>query len=133
LETLRLGRFTTEEQRRWSLDNVERETTRLGHLVERVLRFSRVGRRSGTDVVRAPADVTAEVCRIVDEFRPLAAARRMTVVVDTDAAPTLRLQEGALRHLLLNLLDNAVKYGPTGQTVSVRLRTLGTAVRIEVA
>jgi hypothetical protein len=44
LETLRLGRFTTDAQRAWGLDNVERETTRLGHLIERVLRFSRTGR-----------------------------------------------------------------------------------------
>ncbi|AHG92468.1 ATP-binding region ATPase domain protein (plasmid) [Gemmatirosa kalamazoonensis] len=132
LETLRLGRFTTEEQRRWSLDNVERETTRLGHLVERVLRFSGVGRRLGGDVSRAPEDVSAETARIVDEFRPLAAARRATVTCDAEPTPTLRLQEGALRHVLLNLLDNAVKYGPTGQTVHVRVRSTGDRVRLEV-
>ena len=132
LETLRLGRFTTEEQRRWSLDNVERETTRLAHLVERVLRFSGVGRRLGGDVARAPADVSAEAARIVDEFRPLAAARRATLEADVEPTPALRLQEGALRHVLLNLLDNAVKYGPTGQTVRVRVRPSGTAVRLEV-
>jgi signal transduction histidine kinase len=132
LETLRLGRFTTEEQRRWSLDNVERETTRLGHLVERVLRFSGVGRRLGGDVAREPTDVSAEAARIVEEFRPLAAARRATVEAEVEATPALRLQEGALRHMLLNLLDNAVKYGPTGQTVRVRVRPSGGGVRLEI-
>src|SRR6478672_7675384 len=73
LETLRLGRFTTEDQRAWSLDNVERETNRLSQLVERVLRFSRTGRPD--DEPKERVDPSQEVRRIVDEFRPLAAAR----------------------------------------------------------
>jgi CheY-like chemotaxis protein len=115
LETLRLGRFTTDEQREWSLDNVERETTRLGHLVERVLRFSRTGRASPDP--RTPVDVRAELEQLVAEFAPLADARGAHVVADLDAVPRVALQPDALRHIVLNLLDNAVKYGPRGQTV----------------
>ena len=137
LETLRLGRFTTDEQREWSLDNVERETTRLGHLVERVLRFSRTGRSSPDP--RAPVDVRAELEQLVAEFAPLADARGAHVVADLDAVPRVALQPDALRHIVLNLLDNAVKYGPRGQTVRVKLgsaRVRGSAgagdVQIEI-
>ena len=38
----------------------------------------------------------------------------------------------ALRQILLNLLDNAVKYGPTGQTVTITLRRVGESARIIV-
>ena len=131
LETLRLGRFETEAQRAWSLDNVERETMRLSQLVERVLRFSRVGGRD--DESRAAVDAAAEAERIVEEFHPLAAARRARVVVETEPVPPLLLRPAALRHVLLNLLDNAVKYGPAGQTVRVRVAPAGGEVRIEVA
>jgi signal transduction histidine kinase len=131
LETLRLGRFKTEEQRRWSLDNVERETTRLSHLVERVLRFSRTGRPD--DDAREHVDAAAEVKRIVEEFQPLATARGTYVAVDVDAVPPLLLAPAALRHIVLNLLDNAVKYGPTGQTVRVRVRAVAGEVQLEVA
>jgi len=123
LETLRLGRFTTEAQRAWSLDNVERETTRLAHLVERVLRFSR-GERAAPDP-RQPTDVSAELRRIVAEFQPLADARGATLVAEIDAVPRVALQPDALRHIVLNLLDNAVKYGPKGQMVRVRARVCG--------
>lgn len=119
LETLRLGRFTTEAQRAWSLDNVERETTRLGHLVERVLRFSR-GERAAPDP-RQPTDVSSELQRIVAEFQPLADARGAKLEADIDEVPRVALQPDALRHIALNLLDNAVKYGPRGQTVRVTL------------
>jgi signal transduction histidine kinase len=119
LETLRLGRFKTDAQREWGLDNVERETTRLGHLVERVLRFSRTGRAAADP--RMPVEVHAEVARLVDEFRPLADARGARIEAELDAVPPVAMQPDALRHIVLNLLDNAVKYGPRGQRVGVVL------------
>ena len=123
LETLRLGRFTTDAQREWSLDNVERETTRLGHLVERVLRFSRTGRAAADP--RMLVDVRAELERLVVEFGPLADARGARIVHELDDVPAVALQPDALRHIVLNLLDNAVKYGPRGQTVLVVLGGAG--------
>jgi signal transduction histidine kinase len=119
LETLRLGRFTTDAQRAWSLDNVERETTRLGHLVERVLRFSRTGRAAADP--RAPVDVRTELERLVAEFVPIADARGAHIVTELEDVPPVALQPDALRHIVLNLLDNAVKYGPRKQTVRVWL------------
>jgi signal transduction histidine kinase len=131
IETLRLGRFTTEDQRAWSLDNVERETTRLTQLVERVLRFSRTGRPD--DDSREKVDTAAEVQRIVEEFQPLAAARGARVTLEAEPVAPLLLRPAALRHLVLNVLDNAVKYGPTGQIIHVRVRQPNGEVRIEVA
>ena len=130
LETLRLGRFTTDAQRAWSLDNVERETTRLAHLVERVLRFSRATRAEAD--TRQPVDVAEELGRIVAEFQPLADARGARLSTHIDDVPRVALQADALRHIVLNLLDNAVKYGPREQTVRLRLGVAGRDVRLEV-
>jgi signal transduction histidine kinase len=38
----------------------------------------------------------------------------------------------ALRRVLLNLLDNAVKYGPQGQTVSIELRAVDHGAQLTV-
>ena len=131
LETLRLGRFKTEEQRTASIAHVERETARLSQLVERVLRFSSNG--TGDDGTRIPVDAAAEVRSIVEEFRPLAESRRASVVAEVGEIPTLRLAPEALRHVLLNLLDNAVKYGPPGQTVRVHVGSQSGVVRFSVS
>jgi len=127
----RLGRASTAAQRDWSLNHIERETTRLGHLVENVLRFSRVGR------VEAPpmtvVNVADEVTRIATEFRPLAITRRTEIEVDAEATPPMQLRPDALQRIIVNLLDNAVKYGPAGQTVRVKVDMIPGSVRISVS
>jgi signal transduction histidine kinase len=120
LETLQLGRASTDEQRTWSLRHIERETTRLTHLVENVLRFST--RDAADPTHREPTDVVSEITTIVDEFRPLAQSRRATIRVEAGPVPPLTLRPDALRHVVLNLLDNAVKYGPAGQTIELGVR-----------
>jgi signal transduction histidine kinase len=134
VETLRHGRATTDAERAWSLDHIDRETRRLVHLVENVLRFSRNGRDEAT--LPVPTDVGAEVAETVAEFAPLAAARRVRVLLEDDerrgATAVASLRPDALRRILLNLLDNAVKYGPPDQTVRVRLTTEDGRVRIAV-
>jgi signal transduction histidine kinase len=42
------------------------------------------------------------------------------------------VDRAALRQTLLNLLDNAVKYGPAGQTVRLAVQRTGTRVRLTV-
>lgn len=130
LDTVRLGRAPTEDRRAWALTQMDRETTRLNHLVEKVLSFSRLGR--ATDPGTQPADIGVEAQRIVDEFRPIAETRKATLVTDIGAVPTIALQHDTLRHILLNLLDNAVKYGPPGQTITVRVAHSDDAITLSV-
>jgi signal transduction histidine kinase len=129
LDTLQLGRTSTDEQRRWALGHVERETTRLAHLVENVLRFSTLGRDAGSS---APIDPASEVQTIVEEFAPLAASRRANVVLQTAESTRVRVPPEALRHIVVNLLDNAVKYGPINQTVLVAVARQNGNVAISV-
>ena len=42
------------------------------------------------------------------------------------------MDPAAYRQILLNLLDNAVKYGPSGQTITVRLARVGGSVRLAI-
>jgi signal transduction histidine kinase len=130
LDTLRFGRAEGEAQREWSIGHIERETTRLSHLVENVLRFSTIG---GDDTTHAvPSNVGQEVATIAEEFQPLAASKKATIEVIAVDTPLVPLKPDALRHVLLNLLDNAVKYGPAGQTVRVRVTSTPTFVEVAV-
>jgi signal transduction histidine kinase len=99
--------------------------------VENILTFSRAERNS-VRLSPREADLAAEVRDTIDCFTPLARARR--VVIDTTLEPDIRasVDVEAFRQILLNMLDNAVKYGPEGQTVRVNLSRSGANARITV-
>jgi signal transduction histidine kinase len=131
LDTLRLGRGGDAEARAKALGVADREVLRLQHLVEGVLRFTRGPKHD--DAPRVPVDVAREARTVASEFQPLATPREVHVEVEGDAPVTATLQNGALRQILLNLFDNAVKYGRDGSTVTCEVRTLpGGGARVSV-
>ena len=131
-ELLRMGRLRSEEERDRSLRIIDQEARRLAFLVENVLNFSRAGQAAGR-LSPEPADVSSEVREVVDGFLPLAQGRRVRVETRLEPGAVALVDRGSLRQVALNLLDNAAKYGPVGQTVTVGVeRTGGRHVRLWV-
>ncbi|MEP6619016.1 MAG: HAMP domain-containing sensor histidine kinase [bacterium] len=119
-ETLLLGRVRSDHERQRSLEIVDQEARRLSHLVENILQFSRAERHA---VRLAPtvSCVAPHVVAALEVFEPIARARQVAIVPVLDEGIRCSVDTGALRQILLNLLDNAVKYGPAGQEVRVVL------------
>ena len=117
-ETLTLGRVRSDEERRRSLAIIDQEARRLTHLVENLLHFSRSERQT-THITPEPTALAPLVQEVLDGFAPLAAARGATLAATVPEDLIVPADPGAVRQMLLNLLDNAVKYGPAGQVVRV--------------
>lgn len=131
LDTIRLGRREAPAARDEGLGMIDREVLRLQHLVDGVLRF-REAETIREIESRAPTDVLEEVESVVKECRPLAAPREVHILTDLASVPVLSMEPGALRQVLINLIDNALRYGPRGQQVTVRLGPVDGRVRIVV-
>jgi signal transduction histidine kinase len=130
-ELLHMGKLRSEEERGRSAGIIDQEARRLTYLVENVLNFSRA--EKGTNRISpAPADLDHEIADALELFAPLARARRMTVASALNANAVVSFDRDALRQILLNLLDNAVKYGPAGQTITVSSEVVGDRARISV-
>jgi signal transduction histidine kinase len=117
-ETLNLGRVRTEAERQSATDVIVQEGRRLMHLVENILHFSRAERQM-TRLGPEPIDLSMAVQEIVDDWRPLARAAEVDVRTELASDMHAVADRRALRQMVLNLLDNAVKYGPVAQTVTV--------------
>jgi signal transduction histidine kinase len=117
-ETLHLGRAPTAADRAFAVDVILNESRRLIHLVENVLRFSSQ-QRAGTAVSRAPVALGAVARSVVETFAPLVAPREIECRLQVEEDFLVEGDAGAIRQILLNLLDNAVKFGPSGQVVIV--------------
>jgi len=130
-ETLLLGRVRSNDEAQRSLEIIQQESQRLTHLVENVLHYSR-GERGVDRIVTQPTPLVPLLRELVEAFGPLARSRRVTFALDADGDVVAAVDPGALRQIILNLLDNAVKYGPPGQTVVTSMRVVDGAVRIAV-
>ena len=129
-ELLRLGKVPTEEQKDRSLGIIDEEARRLSFLVDSILSFthSKPSRLSPVST-----DVAVEIDGIIAGFEPLAQARGVRLSARLAPGVVADIDRGALRQVLLNLLDNAVRYGPPGQNVTITTSSAGDNWTLEVA
>lgn len=128
VQLLRLGRTRTDAERDRSLEIIERETHRLIALSNSVLAAA----KPEMQLTSGPVDVASVVQTAADFFTPLAEARKMRIELDVAEPSIARGDPGAVRQILINVLDNAAKYGPTGQTITIGVRSEGKIVRLWV-
>lgn len=126
LETLRLERYTTPAQRDWIFDGMQREITRLTTLVNNVLQFSRIERGTRRTIASGDrVDLKPLIEDVVAGFAPLASVRSTKLETKLEDGLLVSISQDELRQVVLNLLDNAVKYGPEGQTIRVSTASEG--------
>ncbi len=130
-ETLRLGRARSDADKQLAVDTIVEEGRRLMHLVDNLLQFDRAA-RAGAPLAVAPVRVEEVVQSACATFAPLLEASELTVHVDVPHELFVSADAAALRHVLLNFLDNAAKYGPARQVVKVAAARIGDTVRITV-
>ncbi len=130
-ETLRLGRVRSEGERVRSLEIIDQEARRLTHLVENILLFSRAERQA-VRLAPRPTRLASEVREALLSFAPIASTRHIDVVQSLDDSACATVDVEAFRQIVLNLVDNAIKYSPVSGTVWVTLGVRGDVVRLEV-
>jgi signal transduction histidine kinase len=121
------------EHRRSFYQALGRSTERLHRMVESLLDFSRMeSGRKPYDL--RPMDAAEFTARVVAEFRKEVETRGVSVELEVDPASALpvRADASSLSNALWNLLDNAVKYSPDGQTIRVSVGRHPSGVAIAV-
>lgn len=117
--TLRRER-PTDEYKRVLESNLE-EIIRLSRLVEDLLMLAR-GDSGRLELRREPVDLNKLCRQMTDYITPLAAQREQTLTYtspDTEIVINADLQR--IKQLLLNLLDNAIKYTEPGGRITLNL------------
>jgi signal transduction histidine kinase len=129
-ETLALGRVRSGAERHQSVEVIARESLRLSQLVDKVLSFTSTGRREALE--RRHVDLSTLVREATTGFAPVAEARDSTIQLAVAPGLHVHGDAAALRQVVINLLDNAVKYGRPGQTVIVSAGRAAEGIRLAV-
>ena len=111
VETLLTGGMDDKKNRAAFLQKIADQSKRLHALIEDVLELSRIeGGRYGA--VLQPVEVQAVAEQALDLVRAKAEARGSRIENDLEAGLAVLGHEEGLLRILVNLLDNAVKYSP---------------------
>ncbi|MFK7987775.1 MAG: sensor histidine kinase [Sandaracinaceae bacterium] len=120
-EMLLTKRVKSEEKEQQYLEIICRESERLSALIENVLDFSAIERGKQRYEMRQ-GEVSEVVLRAVDTFRFRLEREGLELTLNTVGdVPPVYLDEQAILLAVMNLLDNAVKYGGEGGQVEVTL------------
>jgi len=103
-----------------SLKPIEEHNYLLTRLVED-LRMLALADSGQLDLVRTSTDFPALVERVVSRFEPQAGERQIEIQATLDdTCPPLSLDAQRIEQILHNLLDNALRYTPTGSIIHVQ-------------
>jgi len=124
--------LSTEAQRRWSLQVIERQVNQMSLLLDDLLDVSRVGR--GTLLLRKSAEsLAALVDTVVETARPHVEAKRHRLRIELPETPVaLDIDPLRMAQVLGNLLTNAAKYTDAGGEIQLRVEQQPSALVIRV-
>ena len=114
---------TPEDYRRGLTDQLE-ELDTLSRLVSQLLTLARA-EAGEIPLQRSPVDLSALATSIVEQLEPVAQATGCSLAAEVGGPVVVLGDAGWLERLLLNLLDNAIKFTPGGGRISVRVSREG--------
>ncbi len=103
------------------MERVEQESSRMGGLVEDMLVLARLDQQR--PIERRPVDLLTLAADAVQDARIVAPSRAIDLTVGTGAAFLVLGDEGRLRQVISNLMNNALTHTPEGSPITMRILT----------
>lgn len=126
LEVLRLPTLS-DEQRRQSIELMQVEARRMSRLTHALLELNRL--QASQEVEHCPVDLLGVAEEVVTQLRPQAQAKNIALTLEAHAPLDLILGDaGQPKQVLLNLIDNALKYSRPGDRVILSLQQQDSSV-----
>ncbi len=117
-ETLLLNRVANDEEKNRYLDIIHRESKHLSYLIDNILNMHE-NENNKSSVFFEFINVLSELEFVVDNFDSICKDRKIDIQLSVDSDLQLKTDKLKFRQIFLNFVDNAIKYGPLGQTIKI--------------
>lgn len=121
LQTIQMRQRQPDEYKQAIGDALE-DVARMERLIEQLLILARMDEVS-TRLAVSQVDLNVLMGELVEDYDKKARQTSGRVVLDESSGATVQGDTEELARLFSNVLDNAVRYGPSGGTVSASVRT----------
>ncbi|MEQ1878325.1 MAG: ATP-binding protein [Bdellovibrionia bacterium] len=130
--TDRLMTAATDSPMASDLKSLRLASQDLHKYIHSILQLSRVEARE-LKINKQATDINELIERAVEQINPLAYEKSIELTKDLETLFSLEIDPVLIGEVILNLVDNAVKYTPKGGKVKVSSREEGNDVFVEVA
>lgn|SRR3989338_985028 len=115
-----------------TLATILQETTRLSHYINNILDAAKI-KAGRMEYHLEPVDIKAMTQGIFSIFEIMAMKRKISLELEMpQEAPWVLADQEQFRHVLINLISNALKFTPPQGRVVLRVETAGEKIRISV-
>lgn len=115
------------------LDTIHRNAIRIGTLVDDLLELEALDAGAGPPLASESVAVAPVIAHAVETLRVARDEAGATIEVEVPADVTMIGDTDAIQRIVLNLVDNAIRYGGRGVRVDVTARRAGDRARIAVS
>ncbi|MBK9333384.1 MAG: hypothetical protein IPM96_13495 [Ignavibacteria bacterium] len=124
LETLLDGAVNDERVNMDFLNRALNQTKRLKELVEDLISIAKF--ETGLKMSKRYFGITNVITKTLEELRAIAESKKISLLFDPASVNGIQVfgDEERLKQVLVNLIDNAIKYTPEKGTISISLDVL---------
>ena len=132
-ETLLEGAINDKENAKDFVEIIYRDSERLAKLIDDILDLSRI-ESDKMKMALLPTDVESMLERSISIMAKQAKAKSIVIKLDPGAAlPKILADEARISQVLINLLDNAIKYTKDAGSVTVSAREKDKYIQIDIS
>ena len=126
-----LNRERTSNEQHQALQSALREVVALCRMEDELLTLARLSEEAFLQ--RIPVNLPELVREIVDGIEPLVESRKVDLELSGDENLIIDGNPDHLRRLVINLLDNAIKFTPESGKIIVTLQRRGDSARLRIS